>query len=717
MLKKRVVKISVLIGIAMLCFIGALSSLNVNAEYYQVQQGVSIHLNYDISTANDGKYANLLLNKNSDLSDYYKNYYSGGVVDFKNGYMYEADKTGVTSTVNLLESYSGVFSIIGQGFYDEYGVENSTFVADYGRLAFQFTNLEDVNQYYKFSFVQTSNHYLELNIYYYDKAEQDTSLYKITKKMSYSFTEKSAYMNNKNLPFRFEYDMATQTLNMRDEKVSQGASHDLNQLTNANLPVFENYSVDMHFENKSQKNTAKFILYELCGQIPNEVIADDYDIETANNGAYQEYYIDITSFNSDYFAKNYSGNYINFNSGRLYESSKIGTSSSIRLFNKYNGEFSIVGQGFYDSFTASSSGFTGDYSRFAVQLTNSENSQQYIKFSFTQSSSNYLELNVYYYDKDVQSTYLNKVTKNICASFTGTVAHYNNKNIPFKFKYNMNNGLLNIRDISGVIEHDLATEMFEGSNLPVFSNYSVDMLFENKSQKNTAKFIVYELCNDAFNDTANVNITNMEGNTVLQSVAVEGAKYVLPANNTKGFVGYEIDGKIYPAGYVLTVDKDITAKQMFVKPTMVNGASIRINVSQDYVGGIRFLINIEDNVMNAFGDNAKMYGVLIYTDSIVGDFDLDEAGSQCKVLSNYYCEEGVRGYFITLSNINSNHYKTSYSARAYVEVTLYNGDTVKVATDYSDINNARSPYQVAQKAEEDGITGTMIDTYLGRISN
>jgi len=92
MLKKRVVKISVLIGIAMLCFIGALSSLNVNAEYYQVQQGVSIHLNYDISTANDGKYANLLLNKNSDLSDYYKNYYSGGVVDFKNGYMYEADK-------------------------------------------------------------------------------------------------------------------------------------------------------------------------------------------------------------------------------------------------------------------------------------------------------------------------------------------------------------------------------------------------------------------------------------------------------------------------------------------------------------------------------------------------------------------------------------------------------------------------------------------------
>ena len=267
MLKNFSIKNLIVIGLIVLCSLCACSFITVKAENYnEEQQGISLYKDYDISTANDGKYSSLLLNKNGDLSDYYKNYYSGGLVDFTSGYMYETNADGISSTVNLIEAYNGKFSIIGQGFYDEYSVENSTFVADYGRLAFQFTNLSNPNQYYKFSFVQSIYHYLELNIYYYDKTEQETSLYKITKKMSYSFTEKSAYMNNKNLPFRFEYDMATQTLNMRDEKVSQGATHDLNQLTNANLPVFENYSVDMHFENKSQKNTAKFIIYELCGQ-------------------------------------------------------------------------------------------------------------------------------------------------------------------------------------------------------------------------------------------------------------------------------------------------------------------------------------------------------------------------------------------------------------------------------------------------------------------
>ena len=191
----------------------------------------------------------------------------------------------------------------------------------------------------------------------------------------------------------------------------------------------------------------------------------------------------------------------------------------------------------------------------------------------------------------------------------------------------------------------------------------------------------------------------------------------MPANETKGFVGYEMDGKIYPAGYVLTVDESITLKQMCITPTMVAGASVRNIVTQEYAGGIRFTVTVDEEIISAFGDNAKMYGVLIYTDSIQGEFDLDEAGSQCKELVNYYQKGGVRGYYITLTNIKAKNYQTSYSARAYVEVTLYDGSTVKVATDYVAKDNARSPYEVAQKAEQDGITGEMIDAYLGKTPN
>lgn len=267
MIKKLSVKILVFIGMVALYSFSILSVFTVKAENYNgAQTGVTIQKNYNIATESEGKYAHLLLNKNNDLSDYYKNYYSGGAIDFQSGYLYEADKAGVTSKVRLLDEYSGTFSIIGQGFYDEYGVENGVFVADYGRLSFEFTNLENPNEYFRFAFTQTGSHYLELNVYYYDKGVQDSSIYKATKKIAMSFTEKSAYMQNKNLPFRFEYVMATQTLNMRDENVSAGATHNLNALMNASLPVFENYSVDMVFENKSQKNTAKFTVFELCGQ-------------------------------------------------------------------------------------------------------------------------------------------------------------------------------------------------------------------------------------------------------------------------------------------------------------------------------------------------------------------------------------------------------------------------------------------------------------------
>ena len=254
MIKKLSVKILVLIGmVALYCF-SLLSVFTVKAENYNgAQTGVTIQKNYNIATASEGKYANLLLNKNNDLSDYYKNYYSGGAIDFQSGYTYEADKAGVTSKVRLLDEYSGTFSVIGQGFYDEYGVENGIFVADYGRLSFEFTNLENSNEYFRFAFTQTGSHYLELNVYYYNKGVQDSSIYKVTKKIAMSFTEKSAFMNNKNLPFRFEYVMATQTLNMRDETVTAGQTHDLNSLMGATLPVFDSYSVDMLIENKSQK--------------------------------------------------------------------------------------------------------------------------------------------------------------------------------------------------------------------------------------------------------------------------------------------------------------------------------------------------------------------------------------------------------------------------------------------------------------------------------
>ena len=165
----------------------------------------------------------------------------------------------------------------------------------------------------------------------------------------------------------------------------------------------------------------------------------------------------------------------------------------------------------------------------------------------------------------------------------------------------MANGKLNIRDASAVVAHDLSTVMFSGATLPVFENYTVDMLFENKSQTTTAKFVCYELCGQAFAETVTLNVTDMAGTTVSEIGLVKGAKYVLPENETKGFVGYKVQDKIYPAGYALKVTENTTAQAMVVTPTMVSGASIRNAITDDSTGGLRFLVNVEDSVMNAFG--------------------------------------------------------------------------------------------------------------------
>ena len=151
-------------------------------------------------------------------------------------------------------------------------------------------------------------------------------------------------------------------------------------------------------------------------------------------------------------------------------------------------------QGFYDDFTASSSGFTGDYGRFALQFTNTDNTQEYLKFSFVQSSYHYLELNIYYYNKaENPNTYLDNTKLYVCASFTGTAGYLSNKNIPLKFKYNVDTYALDVYTTEYKSTYNL-NNILTKVELPVFESYSVDMLFENKSQRNTAKFIVYELC-------------------------------------------------------------------------------------------------------------------------------------------------------------------------------------------------------------------------------
>lgn len=291
--KKSLKKIATALVLSFVFFGCGISLLLPRAQSSADEQSdVQIHKNYDIESANGGKYANFLITEPAQ-------YYSGGDINYNSGYMYEATAKGYSTSVRLLDDYSGTFSLIGHGFMENlYKSENNNlmtgsdgYAVDYQRLAFTFTNLENESQYIKLSFFQSNLNYLCLNMYYYDEdIGGTTALYRQDNILSIasSFTGKSfvPYTDKEgtNRPLRFSYDLTNQNFNTYAFRNNDGeavAEHNLNALfqttnntsshtplpQNAQLPVFEHYAVDMTFDVKSQKtNTAKFIVYELCGQ-------------------------------------------------------------------------------------------------------------------------------------------------------------------------------------------------------------------------------------------------------------------------------------------------------------------------------------------------------------------------------------------------------------------------------------------------------------------
>lgn len=291
--KNNIYKIIFLFVLSFAFFVCGLAVLNpMTTNGLEAQENVKIHKNFDIKSANDGKYSNFLITEKGQ-------YFSGGEVDYRSGYLYEATEKGYSTSVRLIDSYSGTFSILGHGFMENLykTVNNSNmtgtdgYAVDYQRLAFVFTNLENPKQYVKLSFYQSSLNYICLNIYFYDEElGGTTALYRQDNilNIATSFTGKSFIpcvdTEGTNRPLRFSYDLTSQDLNIHAFKNLDGSAvteHNLNTLfrttanssthtslpNDKNLPAFERYSVDMLFEVKSQKtNTSKFVVYELCGQ-------------------------------------------------------------------------------------------------------------------------------------------------------------------------------------------------------------------------------------------------------------------------------------------------------------------------------------------------------------------------------------------------------------------------------------------------------------------
>jgi len=204
--------------------------------------------------------------------------------------------------------------------------------------------------------------------------------------------------------------------------------------------------------------------------------------------------------------------------------------------------------------------------------------------------------------------------------------------------------------------------------------------------------------------TKTLTMTDESGATIESKTVLKTADYVLPTSNIDGFVGWSYNEGLYQAGAKIVSEENITVKAVCLEMDVLDGASARLKIDEDGDGGLRFTVKAKTADLTALGANVEMHGVMIPTDMINGEFDLNETGAKDIVLSNSVAlNDGYTYYYITLTDVIYSNYNRAFSARAYAKVTYADEGTANMAaTAYDKTNNSRSIYDVAVAAYNDG---------------
>ena len=200
-----------------------------------------------------------------------------------------------------------------------------------------------------------------------------------------------------------------------------------------------------------------------------------------------------------------------------------------------------------------------------------------------------------------------------------------------------------------------------------------------------------------------VTVQDASGAVIDTQLVVEGETFVFPEGQAgvSNLIGWNYENALYAPLTEVTVQGDITIKAVCLEVNLLAGASVRISNSDGYYGGMRFAIEVNTAQLAELGDKVSVHGLLIPTDLIDGEYNINEVGVQDNVLKNGVDEQGITTYYITLTDIYYQNFNRAYSAKAYASVTYADGSILNFETEYTKENNARAPYEVAVMAHND----------------
>lgn len=172
----------------------------------------------------------------------------------------------------------------------------------------------------------------------------------------------------------------------------------------------------------------------------------------------------------------------------------------------------------------------------------------------------------------------------------------------------------------------------------------------------------------------------------------EGETFVLPENGETGFIGYEIDGKLYFAKDEIVVNSDTTAVSVKLDIEFL-GASMRLTEP----AGLRFEYSADKQGFDKLSSLATVeIGVVLLPTDLVGDgeeltLDTENAARTGEI--SFSDTETEKKFNAVLTEIPESGYEREFTARAFATVTV-NGKTTTVYYELA-IRSVKSVAEIA----------------------
>ena len=210
-----------------------------------------------------------------------------------------------------------------------------------------------------------------------------------------------------------------------------------------------------------------------------------------------------------------------------------------------------------------------------------------------------------------------------------------------------------------------------------------------------------------------LTLKDMNGSVIDTDGVKQGVDYTFRAlTSQKAFVAYKMGDNLYDIGDTVEVNENSEATLLEADFTMNNKVSVRlINDDENYYGGLRYMAQMPatDWEKISSNDGVTLNTMIIPTDLIDGDLDVDEANAQKEEATVADMTENGVDYKIALfaiTNIKHQNYDRQFTGAAYLTVTYADGGVRHVMTEAK----SASAYDLAVAAYTDHTASVALST-------